>query len=418
VLRVVTCPYCWTEFAPEDVLWVSVHSDLRGDTRLGPDHFLRFLPSVFTLEGDAVDLRGQICKQRACPHCHLILPRSSLEMTPMFVSILGTPASGKSFLLASMVWRLRQHLATSFGVQFVDADPSLNALLYEHERKMFMHPEPNRPVPLADLIPKTDLAGAQFNYETVDFGDHAVRLLKPYFFELRLTSGHLSYGRQHEVQRLVCLYDNAGEHFLPGGDSSQAPVTWHLPRSEILIYVLDPTQDPRFRQALFAQVQETLCGHRWTGRQDVVLLEAVSRIRALGKLPSSEKIKTLLLIALTKADMWGRFFESEDLLQEPFVRNGQAYALDSARVADRSRKLEKMLLKMCPEIMAAARANFERVVIVPTSAIGRPPEILETPTGPKPACRPSQIKPAGVMSLFLLGISELVPGLIARSAPS
>src|SRR4051812_8065624 len=88
----MTCPHCWGTFPPEDVLWIASHDDLRGDPRLGPDQLQRFLPTRFTIDGDAIDARGFPCQFLACPKCHLPLPRALLEMEPAFVSILGAPA--------------------------------------------------------------------------------------------------------------------------------------------------------------------------------------------------------------------------------------------------------------------------------------------------------------------------------------
>src|SRR5947208_3034823 len=86
LLRRTTCPHCWQAFAPEDILWVSAHADLRGDPRLGPDLPQRFLPTRFTPDGAALDARGLVCTGLACSHCHLGLPRPLLEMEPFFVS--------------------------------------------------------------------------------------------------------------------------------------------------------------------------------------------------------------------------------------------------------------------------------------------------------------------------------------------
>ena len=55
LLNQVTCPHCWERFAPEQVLWVSEHIDLLGDPLLGPEQQQRFLPSRFTIDGDAID---------------------------------------------------------------------------------------------------------------------------------------------------------------------------------------------------------------------------------------------------------------------------------------------------------------------------------------------------------------------------
>ena len=50
----ISCPHCWNEFAPEESLWLAEHPDLIGDTRLGPEHAIRFLPSRFTADGEAM----------------------------------------------------------------------------------------------------------------------------------------------------------------------------------------------------------------------------------------------------------------------------------------------------------------------------------------------------------------------------
>ncbi len=57
LVKRVTCPHCWFEFRPEQVLWVSQHEELMGDPVL-KEEALRFLPTRFTVEGQALDARG------------------------------------------------------------------------------------------------------------------------------------------------------------------------------------------------------------------------------------------------------------------------------------------------------------------------------------------------------------------------
>ena len=94
LLPQMTCPHCWERFAPEQLLWVSEHVDLLGDPLLGPESQQRFLPSRYTLEGDAVDARGMTCLTTACPRCHLAIPCALMEMEPLFLSILGRRRAG------------------------------------------------------------------------------------------------------------------------------------------------------------------------------------------------------------------------------------------------------------------------------------------------------------------------------------
>src|SRR3954453_3880620 len=107
LLSQVTCPHCWESFPPEQILWISEHVELLDDPLLGPERQQRFSPSRFTLEGDAIDARGLTARSLACPRCHLPIPRSMMEIEPLFLSILGAPASGKSYLLTAMTWQLR-----------------------------------------------------------------------------------------------------------------------------------------------------------------------------------------------------------------------------------------------------------------------------------------------------------------------
>lgn len=83
----VTCPHCWHEFPPHDVRWVSAHPDLNGDPKLGGDALLRFLPSRFNVQGQALDAHGVPCTELACPHCHLRVSRALLEMKPFVFTL-------------------------------------------------------------------------------------------------------------------------------------------------------------------------------------------------------------------------------------------------------------------------------------------------------------------------------------------
>ncbi len=62
--------------------------DLQGDEKLGPEAQARFLPSRFTVRGEAIDIKGETCNQLACPNCHLVVSRVLVEMSPLFISIL------------------------------------------------------------------------------------------------------------------------------------------------------------------------------------------------------------------------------------------------------------------------------------------------------------------------------------------
>ena len=134
-----------------------------GDPRLGSDHQLRFSPTRFTVEGDAIDSRGFACQSLACPRCHLPVPRALLEIQPLFLSILGAPASGKSYFLTCMTWLLRKTLPQQFSLSFSDADPASNRSLNEYEERLFLSQHQNK----VAALDKTALEGDL--YSTVLF---------------------------------------------------------------------------------------------------------------------------------------------------------------------------------------------------------------------------------------------------------
>ena len=121
-----TCPHCWHVFPLEETLWVSAHPALNGDARLGTECQRRFLPTRFDASGNALDSHGSVCSELACPKCHLVVPRAMFEMRSLFYSILGSPGSGKSHLIATTTWTLRQTLGRDFQLSFSDADPESN----------------------------------------------------------------------------------------------------------------------------------------------------------------------------------------------------------------------------------------------------------------------------------------------------
>ena len=121
---------------PSDCVYISTHESLLGDPIVGENEQMRFMPSKFTTSCMAVDPAGMQCHLVACPRCHFEISRASLELEPLFLSVVGAPASGKSFLLGSMTWTLRKSLS-KFGYRFIDADPGANQTIHSYEQTLF-----------------------------------------------------------------------------------------------------------------------------------------------------------------------------------------------------------------------------------------------------------------------------------------
>ena len=309
----VTCPHCWHLFAPEEVLWISAHNDLLGDAVLGPEKARRFLPTRFTINGLAIDARGVECQLLACPRCHLVLPRSTIEVEPLFVSIIGGPKTGKSYLLSAMTWELRKRLPSAFAVSFNDADPVANQHLNEYEATLFLPEDRDKLVALAKTEESGDL------YDQANIGGHTVSLPRPFLFNIRPTAQHLHASHAAKISRVICMYDNAGESYQPGKDTMSTPVTQHLAKARVLMFLFDPTQDPRFREKCRAFNQDPqLTSGRGTQRQETLLNEAASRVRRYANLPPGKKYDRPLLVLVPKSDVWGPMID-EDIVSEPII---------------------------------------------------------------------------------------------------
>jgi hypothetical protein len=408
LLSQVTCPHCWEWFAPEQVLWISEHVDLLGDPLLGPERQQRFLPSRFTIDGDAIDSRGMVCRTLACPRCHLPIPRAMLEMEPLFISILGAPASGKSYFLTAMTWQLRQFLPLHFKVAFTDADPASNRVLNECEESLFLHHDESELVPLGSLIRKTELQGEL--YDTVAFGQQTVSYPRPFLFTMQPREDHPA-GEGKVPARMLCLYDNAGEHFQPGQDTTSSPVTRHLAQSRAVLFLFDPTQDPRFRAACR--------GGETTGkaqraarmsRQETILNEAATRIRRHAGLSQGTKYERPMIVIVSKFDQWSHLLDSGTV--EPWRTQGNLTGIDVERIEQSSVRLRQVLMQYCAETVAAAETFAKNITYIAVSSLGEQVEV--DPSTGLAGIRPQNIRPHWVTVPLLYALSRVQPALIPR----
>ncbi len=410
----VTCPHCWEKSPPQHLLWVSEHTDLLGDFRLGPEQQRRFPATRFTVNGEALDSRGFPCHQLACPKCHLKIPRSMLELEPLFLSIFGAPASGKSYFLAAMTWELRRTLARRFRMNFADADPVMNQHLTEYEESVFARSDGDKVVPLANLIRKTEEQGDL--YDNVQFGNQIVSYPQPFIFTLQPQADHIYSARSERLAKSICLYDNAGESFQPGKDSAAAPVTRHMAQSRALFFVFDPTQDARMQKLISQSGAPTPRGSMKTMRQEPILQEAASRIRRFAGLRPSERHRQPLIVILTKFDNWWKLL-GDSVIPEPFrkvrVSNdnpAELEALDGEMVRLQSQQARNLLQQTSPEIIAAAEGFAEDVTYIPVTSVGW--NVTIDHKSGQQSIKPADAAPHWVTIPFLYSLTRAIPGVI------
>ena len=381
----IQCPYCWHRFKIEDILFISNHPELMGDPVLGPDEPQRFLPSRFTAEGLALDAMGVVCPDVACPRCHMRIPASYLDHKPLFMSVVGAPASGKSYFLASANWSLRTTLPRVFRVSFTDVDAVTNQWLNDYEEKLFFQPD----VSGHQTIAKTELTAPSL-YRQVSLNGMNVVLPLPGLFSL-----DFDRGKSPVVgQKSLVLYDNAGEHFLAGTDSAATPVTKHLLHAEGIIFLFDPTEDPRFRQILNRGERHGVQPGR-SQRQDILLVEMMGRIRKHLGMASGVKLKRPLVLGVSKADLLGDVLPLDE---NPWILqpDGHPAMVNLDEIHRMSQVTRELMDRYAPEIVATVETLAENVIYIPNSALGHNP----TAQGVRPCPIPVHHGPPGISAVF------------------
>ena len=393
-----TCPHCWTVFVLEDALNIARHPDLLGDPFLGPNAAQRFKATRFTVEGLALDPGGMPSVEMACPNCHLQIPKSVAELRPLYLSIIGAPKSGKSYLLAALTWQLRQSLTNDFGFAFTDADAAMNISLHNNEERLFL---PNNPEAYVKLD-KTQEQGGQF-YNSVNYNGQVTLYPRPFIFNLRALD-HNPISKNNQINaRSVILYDNAGEHFQPGSEHVNVPTTQHLARSDCIYFVFDPTKDPHFRARIRSDDPQVQAGAELQ-RQDVILNEVAGRMRRNLGLRHREKYKNLLVVIVNKMDLWTELLPLP-LRQPPYIKSNKyaVLGLDLGHVEDVSFSLRALLQQTCPEFVSAVEDFATDVAYIPSSAQGHSPTRLDDGFN---WVRPKDIKPVWVMIPFLYALAR------------
>jgi hypothetical protein len=396
----VMCPYCWYRCEPEDLLYVARHPELIGDAILGRDEHLRFRPSRFTPEGLAIDAEGVVCPDVACPRCHMRIPRSLLTMPPLFLSVVGAPASGKSYFLTSMCWQLRRTLMKEFRIRFADADGVVNRWLNAYEERLFVQANDES----YQAIDKTQLQGDL--YRTILFNGMPVSLSLPSVFTIQADESSVLHAESRDfIQRSLVLYDNAGEHFEPGRDSAQDPGTHHLIHSRAILFSFDPTKDPSFRRRLQGVTNDAQVHQQAVQRQDVLLTEMVRRIRLYLGLDVRERFDRPVIMMLSKADVLGPML-GDELSAPPWKWDDdiQACSLDLGRILRMSFQIRSLLEEHSPETVSAVESFATDVLYVPVSALGHSPRPDPSYTGGGTAplvVRPGDVRPHWVEVPFL-----------------
>ena len=350
------CPYCRTVSDLGEVLAVSVSPTLLGDAVLGDGEPARFSPTNFTDTGLALDAEGGVCTDIACPRCHMALPQGLLNMEQIVMSVVGTSGAGKSVFLASCIWQCRQMLRMKFGVGFRDLAPSWNTWIRAYEEKLFFQQDDRK----LQQIEKTDLQASNIS-RSVNLSGESVLLPTPSYFRL-------DGGKPDDVERSMVVYDCAGEHFLPGADVHASLVTLHTLSADSILFLFDPSADPRMRPLLD---RGSGTASNYAQMQDVLLAELASKSKKYMGNRGGRKLKQPLIFAISKADMLKKSLPMDVELYRK-TESGKM-ALDVAALRQVSDQTEAFLDGLVPEVSSTARDISNDIWFLPVSSLGHNP---------------------------------------------
>ena len=380
------CPYCRTVSDIGDVLSVSVSPNLLGDSVLGEGEQSRFAPTNFTDNGLALDAEGGVCTDIACPCCHMSIPQDLMQLEQVVMSVVGTAGAGKSVFLASSIWQCRQLLKLKFGVGFRDLAPSWNTWIRAYEEKLFFQQDDTR----LQQIEKTDLQASNIS-RSVNLGGESVLLPTPSYFRL-------DGGKSDACEKSFVVYDCAGEHFLPGADVHSSLVTLHTLSADSILFLFDPSADPRMRPLLD---RGNGTASNYAQMQDVLLAELAAKSKKYMGNRGGRKLKQPLLFAISKADMLRNELPMD--VDVYHINEAGNLSLDVAAFREVSDKTEAFLDKYVPEVSATARDISNDIWFLPVSALGHNPM--------REGVRPCDIKPiwTELPVVFTLAQKGIIP---------
>ena len=441
----VMCPNCWHKFPPDEVLYISGSVNLAGDPRLAnPRELRRFLPTRFTADGAAIDEEGELCRDLACPRCHLFIPRVLLEKRPpLLLSILGKSGSGKSVFLASMMNQLRNYLPTAFKIGMTEPHAPSNGLMHHYENILFGNPNPEAHV----LIPKTpDIQDDNLPpddpfrvFRRVKFGDQERDYPRPMFFQASPLKGHPFADRAVEKTRTLCLYDVAGE-FFESQSKNNEQITEYMAHSAGLFFVFDPVQETNFLRELRGKSKDPqidwFAGEAFSRGenramltpQHTVLAAANASVKKLLRQQVARPLDIPLIIIAAKYDAWDFMLGGK---LPPIAKRasgnkgdrlGQVGTLRTTMLEQKSEELRNLFLRFAPQLVATADQFSKNVYYVPVTSTGSPPidcrEECASGPAPEPGGKPKfcfrskDVQPSWAAVPLLWMMARHIQGLV------
>ncbi len=276
-----------------------------------------------------------------------------------------------------------------------------NQWINSYEEKLFL---PARGVDY-NAIEKTQIESAHTAKE-VKINAVSMFLPLPAIFSLLSTD---RCERNECIQNTLAFYDNAGEHFQTGQDMIQKPGSLHILRASGLLFLFDPTADPRFTRIINGSLRGKVL--QTVYQQQKILIETIDRLRKHTGLNVKDRFHKPIVVGVSKADLLTDYFNQEGLglnrLPYRFIKRNssvrsdrdQMGVLDMSHIKQISAAIREVFCRFTPEFVNTIEAFADNVIYLPVSAIGHQPD--------DKGVHPKDINPLWVEVPFLYILSKM-----------
>ncbi len=276
--KVVTCPYCFEQFALRDMVFrcenrscVAPQRDARLFEHWGEESMARFFSSSGTRLTSQCPSCNQETRTRLCPVCHKNVPESFGLQPEHIIAVVGAKNVGKSHFLAVLIDHIRKGLGAQFDmtIEFLD----------EETNRRYMDNLYNPVFRDHKTIPITRSAHV----------DHTVRL--PLLYRLSRRKDD-----KLESMAILAFFDTAGEDLTDQNVMDQ--FCKYIMNAQGIILLLDPLQIDAVRGQL---------GSVTLPEKEADPLDIVQRITNLmlkhAQQGGEAKIETPMAVCFSKFDM-------------------------------------------------------------------------------------------------------------------
>lgn len=353
----LTCPYCYSAFAPRDIRFRCSGRPAEGAAcPVGPDPHLRSwfgdaraLPPAFAADGRRAaaacpDCRGTTT-QRICPDCHSRLPVHFGSVDSRLIAMIGARESGKTVFMTVLIHELMHRLGRVLDAAVVGSDDDTRrGFDRDYDRRLYQQ---------HSLPAATTPAGLRSRRRPLVF---------------RLTLQRRRFARVTERQTLLSFFDAAGEDLTT--TESVERNAGYLAAADGIILLLDPLQLPAARvqarpDALLPAAVEGLTDHPFD-----VLTRVTDLLREAHGAPA-RPIRTPVAVVFTKLDALAHTLAPGSPLTRLPSPSGQFDEVDGSLVHD---QVEALLEEWDgPRIDRLMRHHYAHFRYFGVSALGSPP---------------------------------------------